>query len=340
MHFLFGRLLIRFVHKTTSVIIKKILPTLTILFLFFSNPVLSQQQGFGCIKSIEFISFSEIEKNTTLSKPVTTAFPIFGKWATKNDRKFSLPFGVGINSIYYNQAYTASNLLLSSDSTSITARADSMYQNTTAYEMKAYIRPNIWLFPFLNVYAIYGYTKGVISPNLVVPSIILENVPILDSMVVDTTFEIHDDIGYVGPTYGAGATLSLGYRFMFLMVDYNYSVTNPTDLDENLHNHFFSPKAGILVGKNDKIIHGAIWVGAMFISNDQSFSGKVNIEDINPIFVPLLGEEANYYGSIKANQRWNMVIGGSIVINNHHHIVLEAGFLERKQISLGYDFRF
>ena len=124
------------------------------------------------------------------------------------------------------------------------------------------------------------------------------------------------------------------------MADYNYSVTNPTDLEENLHNHFFSPKVGIIIGKKDRTTYGALWLGGMYISNDQSFSGKINVEDINPVFVPLLGEEATYSGKISAVQQWNFIIGGSLVLNNRHHLTLEAGFFERKQISFGYDFRF
>ena len=229
---------------------------------------------------------------------------------------------------------------MTSDSTSLSARADTIYQNTTAYEFKGQIRPNVWLFPFLNVYGIFGYTKGVISPSLVVPYIIIENIPIIDSLVIDSTFEIQDDIGYVGATYGIGATFSMGLRSFFLLVDYNYSVTNPTDMDDNLHNHFFSPKFGIFLGKGEKLSYGALWVGAMYISNDQSFTGKIDVAEINPIFVPLFGEEATYSGKITAVQQWNFVLGGSYVLHNRHHIMLEVGMFDRKQISFGYDFRF
>lgn len=78
----------------------------------------------------------------------------------------------------------------------------------------------------------------------------------------------------------------------------------------------------------------------MYISNDQSFSGKMNVEDITPELVFLFGEEANYSGKITASNRWNFLVGASWVFNSHHHIVLEAGFMEHKQVSLGYDFRF
>ncbi len=311
-----------------------------LLFIIVSPNLFSQQQGFGCIKDMKLLSISGIEKYSTNSKPITEFMPMFGKTAKKNDRSFSLPFGVGFHSIFYDQGYTASNLQLKSDSSAFTARADTMYQKTTAYELKGSIRPNIWLFSFLNVYGVFGYTKGVISPNLVIPYVMIENPLIIDTIRVDTTFEIKDEIGYVGPTYGIGATFSMGFDYFFIMADYNYSITNPTDLEENLHNHFFSPKVGVLLGKSKKKIFGAMWLGAMFISNDQSFSGKIDVADINSAFIPLLGEEAEYSGDISANNRWNIVIGGSIVINHHHHLTLEVGFLERKQISFGYDFRF
>ena len=303
--------------------------------------ILAQQQGFGCIKNKELLSFSGIEKNNNLNKnQADNILPFFGKKAKKNDRDFPLPFGVGLYSMYYDQDYTASNLLLVPDSSSFVARADTLYQNTSAYESILQIRPNLWLFPFLNVYGIIGYSRGVISPNLVVPYIVIENIPIIDSIIIDSTFEIHDDIAYVGLNYGVGATFSMGFSSFFVMVDYNYTITDPTDLEENLHTHAFSPKAGVLLGNKNSSTFGALWMGAMYMHNDQSFSGKINVDEINPDLVILLGEEATYSGVISANQRWNFIIGGSWVINNHHHIVLEVGFWERKQISLGYDFRF
>lgn len=314
---------------------------LQILFIaFIINSLNAQQQGFGCIDNMQLLSTKGTLKFQPKTEPITKSFPLFGKKASENNRTHPLPFGVGINSLYYNQKYNASNLYLTTDSSNIRARADSLYQNTTAYELKASVRPNFWLFPFLNIYGIIGYTKGVISPNLTIPYVIIENIPVIDSLRVDTSFSITDEIGYVGPTYGVGATLSKGFRYWFIMADYNYSVTDPTDLDDNLKNHFFSPKIGVFLGKQNKNVFGAIWLGAMYIYNDQSFTGKVNVNDINPNFVPLFGEEATYSGSITANSRWNFIIGGSFVIKFKHHITIEAGYFERKQISIGYDFRF
>ena len=319
-----------------------------ILLVSIKLNLVAQQQGFGCVTNKEYISLSKNNLNNSSNsgtqwspiKPISNIPPIFGKKARTNGKTLPLPFGIGNYSTYYDQGYTASNLRLIPDSSSLVARADTLYQNTSANEFKTQIRPNLWLFPFLNIYGIFGYTKGVISPNLVVPYIVLENVPIIDSIIIDSTFEIHDDISYVGPTYGMGVTFSMGIKSFFVIIDYNYSITNPTDLEDNLHNHFFSPKVGMFLGNAKRETFGAIWLGSMYIHNDQSFSGKINVAEINPELVFLIGEEATYSGTIIANQRWNFVIGGSWVINARHHLVLEVGFFERKQISFGYDFRF
>ena len=317
---------------------KKLLFTL-ILTILISLGLSAQYHGFGCINGLERIPLASEDQYKPSSKPSTNLFPMFGKLAKENNRTFPLPFGVSLHTLFYDQGYTASNLFMTSDSNDLVARADTLYQNTTAYEMRASIRPNVWLLPFLNIYGIFGYTKGVISPDLVVPYIVIENIPIFDSIVVDTTFEIKDEIGYIGPTYGIGATLSIGYKFFFVMADYNYSVTNPTDLDDNLHNHFFSPKAGIFFGKQEKTLW-SFWLGAMYIKNDQAFQGRISVADIDEAFVPLFGEEASYQGEITANERWNFVFGGALVINQKHNITIEAGLFSRKQIALGYNFSF
>ena len=318
---------------------KTILILLPLLILQLS--LSAQQQGFGCVKNKQYLSFSGIENNNNLSNNAKDGFlPIFGHKAKESGRSFPLPMGIGVYTSYYNQGYTAGNLLLIPDSSTLTARADSLYQNTTSSEAVFQIRPNLWVLPFLNVYGIIGYAKGIISPNLIVPYIVIENVPIIDSIIIDSTFEIHDDISYVGLNYGFGATFSMGFRSFFVMVDYNYTITDPTDFEDNLHTHLISPKVGVLLGNKHSGSFGAMWLGGMYMHNDQAFSGKIDVDEINPDLVFLLGEEATYSGTISANQRWNMVIGGSWVLNSHNHLFVEIGFWGRQQISLGYDFRF
>jgi hypothetical protein len=316
--------------------------TIAVLFVFFTLEFIAQEQGFGVVPHKKYLWFGgstpAAEKNSI--KPVSQAPPFCGKKRRNAGNFLPLPFGAGIHGIFYQQAYEASDLLVYSEEVPLTARADTVYQNTTSGEIKVTVRPDFWLFPFLNVYGIFGYTQGITKPNLRVPYIVVENIPIIGEYIVDTTFEITDELRYVGPTYGAGATVSAGYGSFFVLIDYSYSVTHPNDVEGNLHNHFFSPKVGILLGGKGKKSTGAFWVGTQYISDQHTFTGELLVSDIAPELEIFFGETARYSGTVTSINPWNFVFGGSWFFNDRHHFVLEAGFFERQQISFSYNFRF
>jgi hypothetical protein len=317
--------------------------SLVLVLLFcFALDSLAQQQGFGIIPDKKYLWFggSVSAEDKKAAKPVSLAPPFCGKKRREMGNRLPLPFGAGLHGIYYVQAYEASDLMLSSDLTPITATADTIYQSTTSGEIKVTVRPDFWLFPFLNVYGLFGYTQGITKPDLLVPYIVVENIPIIGEYIVDTTFEIKDELRYHGPTYGGGATLSAGFGSFFLLVDYHYAVTDPYDLDGKLYNHYFSPKVGLLLGGKSKKSTGAFWLGAMYISNNHTFKGELDVKDIAPELEIFLGEKANYSGRVTSLQPWNFVFGGSWVFNDRHHFVLEAGFFERRQVSFVYSYRF
>ena len=63
------------------------------------------------MKNKQLISFSGIENANKINvSPIVDILPVFGKKARKKGNDLSLPFGIGIYSIYYDQEYMASNL--------------------------------------------------------------------------------------------------------------------------------------------------------------------------------------------------------------------------------------
>ena len=158
--------------------------------------------------------------------------------------------------------------------------------------------------------------------------------------MVDTSFILKDNLLYYGPTVGAGVTVSTGYKSFFLLVDYHFSVTKPQDIFDQLTNHYFSPKIGVLLGKNQGKLKGSFWLGTMFISDNHDFKGELDVKEISPILELIIGEKAFYSGDVSAVQQWNFVFGGSLMINKHHHFVLEGGLFQRQQITFVYAFRF
>ena len=251
-----------------------------------------------------------------------------------------LPFGTGLNISAFEQPYYSRNLKMYSTKNNLTARADTVYQDTKSGEMSMTFRPDFWLFPFLNVYGVFGYSAGRTTPNMVAPSIVIENVPGIGDLKIDTTFRLEDKIYYNGPVYGFGATVSTGFKSYFIQLNYEYSVTKPTSLEDDLVYQRFNAKLGILLGRNDRKARGAFWLGTMYMDDNHHFEGEVDVKDIMPGLEIIFGDKATYTADVEATNPWNFIFGGSLMVNYHHILMLEMGFFQRQQMSFSYTFRF
>jgi len=324
---------------TDNLIMKKPLLFLSFIFFLLSSSH-AQQRGIGITVDKKPLWFGDtlgsFSKN---EKPVSQFPPFCGKKLRSKGNSVQFPFGAGVQALFMEQEFIASNLQLSSENTPIIARADTIYQNTVSSLSQLTVRPDLWITSFLNVYGIFGYTNGKTNPDLTVPYIVLD-VPGLEPIIIDTTFEIHDKLAYRGPTYGGGATISAGFKSFFFVLDYNYTVTKPVDIYDNIINQSFSPKFGIFLGKQKSKLSGMFWVGSMFLSNEHTFSGSITVSEIASELVPIFGETATYTGTVSPVNQWNMLAGASIVLGNHHFLSVEGGFFGRKQLMLMYDFRF
>ena len=82
------------------------------------------------------------------------------------------------------------------------------------------------------------------------------------------------------------------------------------------------------------------WLGAMYFSNNQSFTGEITVEEIAPELVLVFGEKALYSGEIEAIHNWNMLAGINLNIKQKPLIYVEVGFINRIQAFVGYGFMF
>lgn len=313
------------------------LTTFTIIFflLLTPTPSFTQQNTPGLILNDET---SKLE-----NKEIVNFLPLFNKQIRKKGHSSPKAFGVGISGLAYQQEFISTDLKIVGTTNlgqNIFARGDSVSQQTTAAEIKIYAKPNIWIFPFLNVYGIIGYTSGRINPDLYINGIIIEDLPGIGDYLIDTSFILNDKIVYHGSTYGFGTTFSMGIKKLVLLLDYHYTVTNPSELEGKLYNHFASIKLGWMINTNTEKLKLMIWTGALYISNNQSFKGEITVDEIAPELIPIFGEKADYFGNIEAKNKWNAVIGSNLLINKHHNIFIEFGFINRQQASFGYGFMF
>ena len=311
------------------------------LLLVFSGKIIGQQSDFGIISGKRYLGFND-KGNSLVEKaqPIVQVPPTCGKKRRAAGNDLALPFGATAEFNYTKQFYYADNLMLTNDSNDIVAVGQASVQNSTSGGMKFLVRPDVWLLPILNVYGLFGYSQSSTNPNFTVPKITLQNVPIVGEIELDTAVTINEELVFYSPVYGVGATISAGFRFLFFILDYNYSVIKPGDLDDNLESHNFSGKLGVLVGNNEKKTKASIWFGVRYIADNHKFTGEINVKDILPDLEPVFGEKATYAGTVRAKQHWNLILGTSVMINKHHFLVMEAGYFDREQFTASYGYRF
>ncbi len=316
---------------------------ISVILLFCLPGILSgQQSDYGIIPGKKYVWFgkSDISELSEKAKPVVQIPPLCGKKRRNLGHDLALPIGATVGFTYNKQFYNAGDLRLTSDSTGIYAIGEANVQNSTSGEMRMIFRPDIWLLPILNVYGLFGYSQSTTSPNFEVPEITIKDLPIVGDITLDTTIKINDELVFYGPTYGGGATISAGFKSFFFILDYNYMIRKPAGMPDKMESHNFSGKLGVLLGHNQKVVKGSFWAGVNYINDNHRFSGEMDVKDILPELVPLFGEKATYSGTVTAKQYWNIVVGGSVIINKHHLIVAEIGYFKREQFSLSYGFRF
>jgi len=295
-------------------------------------------------------------------------FPIYGQKVYQ--KGFDIPYPAGImgNFMWMDQGILIENMQLglTTDNQDIPLTNVDFIQfgdNTnTSYTVN--VRPDLWVFPFLNVYAIFGYGHSKTEVNLAVP---VELKSVVDQNISTAGFGIMA-AGGVGPVW--------------ISVDANWTWNKPELLDRAVpvnvlglrfgHNFVFQHKPQSNIG---------LWVGGMRASMGASTVGQIKLIDALPpetwerrdeivndywdwydndatniqkavadeVLTPIIerignadGESIVKYGMSKqVKQKWNGLIGMQYQINKTWMIRSEAGLVgDRKSFLLSLNYRF
>lgn len=196
------------------------------------------------------------------------------------------------------------------------------------------VRPDCWVLPFLNLYAIGGNVGGD-GKVTVRPAAI----PGLRSR--GPKYDLKLD--YDGPTVGFGGTLAAGFKpfedrstIVFGLADLNFTRTyldfkNVVSSLPGVDVMVFSPRLGVRERIIEKSplgeVHLALWGGCMYQHVQEVMAGRVadlldfrvNVEAVNP---------------------WNTLVGGRIEIGRNTVLTVEGGFGDRKSLMVELAIRF
>ena len=197
-------------------------------------------------------------------------FPILGQKVYKAGFDIPYPIGVMGNYIWLDQGVDISNMQLGLKTntqdiplTNVDEFISFGDNTNTAYSVN--IRPDIWVFPFLNVYGIFGYGSSTTSVELVTP------VPFRSTVEQNIS------------TTGFGFMGAFGIGPVWTSVDMNWTWNKPELLDRAV----LVRGIGIRVGKTftfnqhpDRNV--AFWAGAMRVKMESSTVGQIRLGDALP----------------------------------------------------------
>ena len=188
------------------------------------------------------------------------------------------------------------------------------------------------VFPFLDVYALLGYTTGTTNGLIQVPG-----EPVLG--IIEPR-QLQLNAAFNGPTYGLGFTLQGGAKISdwrdltaIVVADWNRTQTKLSFENESLIANtkpvatVFSARVGLhaIVGNS---MGTAIWIGAMHQEIQQTVAGSVANSDLR--FEVVQSPE----------QPWNTLLGGLLEFGKSGYVLLEGGLGARKSILVASVYRF
>ena len=228
------------------------------------------------------------------------------------DKEFYEPWGIGFDFFTMEQQYSIKQLQFDLPGVSIPDPSQLDVQNDVKnYDLKV----DVWLTPFLNVFAVLGYVDAETIVDL-------SSVP-----VTGLPFPLGKlPVQYDGSVYGAGLTLAYGGERWFTSLTSVWTDTNLSgDFDSSVNSFIAQPRIGMLMDS------WAFWVGGMYLDTEESHAGSIVLPILGP--VPFSVE-------LEGSDKWNTAVGLSYTFGPESHLSFEAGFGDRDHTLFNYTYRF
>ncbi len=202
--------------------------------------------------------------------------PIWGKKVVA--KGFNLPKSAGISAQYL---YQQSDILITDLAVGFNNGPQYpldqiiRFNSAVATSNGVNVRPDIWLFPFLNIYGILAKsnTSTAIDAGVWLP----------DSSGWRQVASLSTKANFNATTLGFGATPTIGARGYFFALDMNFTWSDVDALEKPAFVFIIGPRLGknITLKKPDRNI--AMWIGGFRVKMGSSTSGSLNASELFPI---------------------------------------------------------
>jgi hypothetical protein len=295
-------------------------------------------------------------------------FPFLGQQTYRKGFDIPYPMGIMANYMWMEQGITIDNLQLGLKTNNLDIPLTPVDfikfgdNKNTSYSVN--VRPDLWVFPFINLYGIFGAGRSKTEVNLVAP---VELKSVVDQRI---------------STAGVGVMAAFGIGPVWLSADINWTWNKPELLDKAVRVNVLGVRLGhTFVFKEHPYQNIAIWVGGMRAEMNSETNGEVKMINALPpetwerkdeivdnywswydndatipqkkvadkVLTPIVdrldaadGSSVIRYAMDKqVKELWNGLIGVQYQYNKHWMIRSEGGIIgDRKSFLISLNYRF
>jgi len=232
-------------------------------------------QSFGQVYTNK--SFDKIDPDSLKAREYPYVLPIWGEKAAK--KGFELPYsaGISLNYIWQESGLVIENLQVGFNNGPMINLDESIrFDNAVSEASGVNFRPDIWLFPFLNVYGLFvkAKTSTTIDASLWLPD--AEN-----NWSEVTSFSSKAE--FDATSVGFGLTPTMGVSGIWMALDMNCLWTDVSALNEPVFTFVFAPRFGKTFNFKKPNRNIAVWVGGFRLKFSSNTEGSLNLSEVLPL---------------------------------------------------------
>ena len=301
------------------------------------------------------ILMTQSEKDSLSNVEYPYIFPLFGENVVRKGFDLPLPVGISISYFQQNMGVIIDQVSLDIGGGQLMPLTFVEFDDVTNKANNYNARLDLWLFPFLNVYGMFGYAQADANVTLNAP------------------FDFETAVDFSGWSYGGGAVLAFGLQGFWITANGNLAWTDMEDYYDPVRATVLSFRLGHKVPLI-RLQNFHIWLGAMYQNPESIVNGRFLLADIvsdelqgqfygyqtKDWYIALTPEEQqlidafvqtmnqpgedirlDYQAEQHPENTWNMIAGAQLELSKRWNIQAEAGFLgSRTSLMVNLNHRF
>jgi hypothetical protein len=217
---------------------------------------------------------NEAESDSLKKSEYPYALPIWGEKAAKLG--FNLPYsaGLGVNYLWQKSDLVIENLMLGFNHNEMIDLGEVVrFDNAVSEASGLNFRPDIWLFPFLNVYGIFAKASpsttvdfGIYAPD--------------SSGNWNNIISLTSKAEFEATTFGFGITPTIGVGGGWFALDMNFTWNDIAELEKPAFAFVFGPRLGKTFKLKKPESNIAFWVGGFRLKLNTGTTGSLALNEV------------------------------------------------------------